>query len=80
MLRCLRNRAGLRSVMSAFGGKRCSNDWRGPMLRSGELVFAIAIVNVPMTRLRLFARLRWRFLCWRLGHRSTIPSVLVIAV
>ena len=52
MLRCLRNRAGLRSVMSAFGGKRCSNDWRGPMLRSGELVFAIAIVNVPSPWLR----------------------------
>src|SRR5215831_8989491 len=40
---------------------RCSNDWRGPMLRSGELVFAIAIVNVPTPWLRLFVRLQLRF-------------------
>jgi hypothetical protein len=37
-------------------------------------MFAVAIVNVPMARLRLFAPLRRRFACWRPGHRSTIPS------
>src|SRR6516225_12502711 len=50
------------------------------MPRNGELIFAVAIVNGPPARLRLFAPWRRRFACWRLGHRSTIPSVLVIAV
>ena len=40
------------------------------MLRNGELIFAVAIVNVPMTRLRLFARMWQRFARWRLGHCS----------
>jgi hypothetical protein len=50
------------------------------MLHSEELIFALAIVNVPMARLRLFAPLLRRYACWRLGHRSTIRSVVVIAV
>jgi len=33
------------------------------MPRNGELIFAVAIVNVPMARLRLFAPLQ--------RHRST---------
>jgi hypothetical protein len=33
---------------------------RGPMLHSGELIFAVAIVNVPTPWLRLFVRLRLR--------------------
>src|SRR6516165_1304554 len=45
------------------------------MPRDGELIFAVAIVNVPMARLRLFAPLRRRFAWWRLGHLSTIPSI-----
>src|SRR6516225_12274373 len=72
--------------MSAFGGEADvglvltsarPNDtrfWRGPMLHNRELIFAVVIVNIPMARLRLFARLRRRFARWQLGHRST-PSV-----
>ena len=45
------------------------------MPHNGELIFAVAIVNVPMARLRLFAPLRRRFAWWRLGHLSTIPSI-----
>ena len=41
------------------------------MPRNGELIFAVAIVNVPMARLRLLAPLQRRSACWRLGHRST---------
>ena len=32
-----------------------------PMPRKGELIFILTIVSVSMARLRLFARLRWRF-------------------
>jgi hypothetical protein len=46
------------------------------MPRNGELIFAVAIVDVPMARLRLFAPLRRRFACWRPGHRSIIPFPL----
>jgi hypothetical protein len=41
--------------------------WR-PMLHSGELIFALAIVNVPMARRRFFVRSRRRFARWRLRH------------
>jgi hypothetical protein len=50
------------------------------MPHNEELIFALAIVNVPMARLRLFAPLRRRYACWRLGHQSAIRSVVVIAV
>jgi hypothetical protein len=42
------------------------------MPRNGELIFAVAIVNAPTARLRLFAPLRRRFAYWRPGHRSTL--------
>src|SRR5215469_12812995 len=41
---------------------------RDPMPHNGELIFAVAIVNVPTARLRLFAR--QRFARWGLGHCS----------
>jgi hypothetical protein len=51
------------------------------MPHNEELIFALAIVNIPMARLGLVAApLRRRYASWRLGHRSTIRSVVVIAV
>jgi hypothetical protein len=38
------------------------------MLRNGELIFTLVIVSVSMARLRMFARLRWRFAHWNLFH------------
>ena len=46
------------------------------MLHSGELIFAVVIVGIPSARLRLFAPLRRRFACRRLGHRSRNPFTL----
>ena len=34
--------------------------WRSPMLRNGELIFAIAIVDISTARLQSFTRLRRR--------------------
>jgi hypothetical protein len=39
----------------------------GPMLHGGELIFSVAIVNVPTARWRSFLRLR-RFARWRPSH------------
>jgi hypothetical protein len=51
------------------------------MLRNGELIFTLVIVSVSMARLRMFARLRWRFAHWNLFHdgrsglyASTMPE------
>src|SRR6516225_2663244 len=38
------------------------------MLREGELIVILAIVSGLMARLRLYARLRWRFARWTLFH------------
>jgi hypothetical protein len=62
--------SGLSAARPTSRGRR-RNARCGPVLHGGKLIFAVVIVNVPMARLRLFPRLRRRFACWRLRHRST---------
>jgi hypothetical protein len=45
------------------------------MLRNGELIFTFVIVSTLIARLRLFARLRWRFAHWNLFHDGRSRSL-----
>jgi hypothetical protein len=58
-----RSVASLSGTTEATVSVRGRCDWRGPMLHSGEFIFAVVIVGIPSARLRLFAPLRRRFAC-----------------